>query len=302
MKRGTPDHPKIYRLMELAGVDRPTAIGYLELLWHWAGKYAIQGDVGKWDDATIAQACGVTVVTRRDRFLTAAAKLVTALTESGWLDRQPAPHRLVIHDIKDHADNTWRQNLEDAGLTWWDGTPPRREKVGRPKSKNSRETPETSNFNSSETPQPEPEPEPLYITENSKSKTRSLTDAPSPPPDPPPLRQSAWLKDSGFCQFIDGMAAAGAPVTTEDRAEAAWEWGKLDFEQRKSAIDSVLKRTQAGAWDDPAFIPRPKNYLKKHEWNRPIVLPRQDHRSQMSRRESAIQRALESARREAKPQ
>lgn len=135
-----------------------------------------------------------------------------------------------------------------------------------------------------------------------KSKTTSPPAAAEVATANPPSRQSSWLKDSGFCQLIDGFQAAGAPITDEDRAEAAWEWGKLDNEQRISAIDSVLRRTQVGAWDDPAFIPRPKNYLKKHEWNRPIVTPKQNGSSQQSRREALVQRTLEQVRKEAKAQ
>ena len=56
MKRGTPDHPKVYELCELLKCDRPTAIGYLELLWHFAAKYAPQGDIGKYSDERIEAA------------------------------------------------------------------------------------------------------------------------------------------------------------------------------------------------------------------------------------------------------
>ena len=155
MKRGTPDHPKMLMLcMHLEKIyaahhkkasfgGRAEAIGMLEILWEWTSKYAIQGDVGKWPDEVIAQGIGWTF---------SAKELISSLIESRWLDRAPEPHRLVIHDIKDHATNTWRQNLQDAGLTWWDGSSPRKYKL--------RKTPEALQKNSRKSPQPEPETEP----------------------------------------------------------------------------------------------------------------------------------------------
>lgn len=213
MKRGTPDHPKVLMLaaeLRRLGIPMPrtTAVGILEMLWQWAAKYAIQGDVGRWPDEIIEAAL---------EWVGEPGALVTALIRTKWLDEAPEPHRLVIHDIHDHADNTWRQCLDDSGLTWWDGRPPRREKPGRPKNSissessaprdgksgtpkfnlhqtsrqkqvglqsNSRQTPDKLQTNASETPQPEPEPEPEPL-----AAVRKLPNTPLTPHDdsPPPL-------------------------------------------------------------------------------------------------------------------
>lgn len=173
MKRGTPNHPKTLMLaMELEAIyarhrkkelcgGQAQAVGILEVLWDWASKYAIQGDIGKWPDEAIARGIG---------WMFPASELISALINSMWIDRAPEPHRLVIHDIKDHATNCWRQNLEDAGLTWWDGSPPRKYKL----QKNSRKTPENSrkspeNYRKSPQAQPEPEPEPERTEERARS-------------------------------------------------------------------------------------------------------------------------------------
>lgn len=132
MRRGTADHPKVYALMAELGCELPYAIGMLELLWHWSAKYAPQGDVGRWPDLDIARATGATLQPRRGRAGARAGQIVAGLTAAGWLDSAPDPWRLVIHDVQVHADNTWRQHLEDLGLTWWDGTPARSAKRGRP--------------------------------------------------------------------------------------------------------------------------------------------------------------------------
>jgi len=154
MKRGTPDHPKMLMLtMEMEKVyvahrkksvfgGKAEAVGTLEVLWEWTSRYAIQGNIGKWPDDVIARAI---------EWPFSGKELIYCLVKSKWLDNAPDPDRLVIHDIKDHASNCWRQNLEDAGLTWWDGSNPRKYKLSK--------TPEKLQKNSRRSPQPEPEPE-----------------------------------------------------------------------------------------------------------------------------------------------
>lgn len=128
MKRNTENHPKVHdlgeRLCELwpelrTGPVRPAqvAVGLLETLWAWTRQYAIQGDVGRWPNQAIARGCGWTGD---------ADAFIAALITSRFLEETLSPHRLVVHDVQQHADNTWKQNLTDAGLTWWDGTSPRK--------------------------------------------------------------------------------------------------------------------------------------------------------------------------------
>lgn len=164
MKRGGPEHPKTVMLvMELERIyaahhkrtsfnGKPEAVGLLEVLWDWCSKYAIQGDIGKWPDDVIAKSIG---------WQWSGKELIDALIKSRWIDRAPEPHRLVIHDIKDHATNTWRQNLQDAGLTWWDGSSPRKYSI--------KKTPEKLQNNSRISPQAEPEPEPQAEPERVQS-------------------------------------------------------------------------------------------------------------------------------------
>ena len=131
--------------------SRLLSIGILESLWHWSARYAIQGDIGKWSDNVIAKGIG---------WSGDSHELIKALVESRLIDSVGAPHRLVIHDIQQHADNTWKQNLVDAGLTWWDGTSPRLPNKGRPK----KHTPEEFKLNARKCPQPLSDiqyPEPL---------------------------------------------------------------------------------------------------------------------------------------------
>ena len=180
MKRGTQEHPKMLMLQAKLGLTKWQAVGLLESLWAWTARYAIQGDVGKWPDEVIALG-----IDWRD----APDRLIKALVTSRWLDRVDGAARLVIHDLADHADNTWRQCLVDAGLTWWDGSSVRKTQRGRPTrvsntspgilQRNSSKTTKEFQNNSILTPQPEPEPEPQPEPE------------PEPQPEPEPSSSSS---------------------------------------------------------------------------------------------------------------
>lgn len=95
MKRGTPDHPKMLELAAKLDVERYAVVGIMELLWHFAGRYAPRGDIGRFSDRAIAEAVGW----RKDPKI-----LVRALAGTGWLD-ETAECRLVVHDWPEHADD-----------------------------------------------------------------------------------------------------------------------------------------------------------------------------------------------------
>ena len=109
MKRGTPDHPKTEALASLLRIGKAQAVGHLEMLWHFAAKYAIQGNIGKWDDAQIAQRCGWESANGE------APSFVEALVTAGWLDRCKE-HRLLIHHWKDHCEQSVKKTLINNSL------------------------------------------------------------------------------------------------------------------------------------------------------------------------------------------
>lgn len=123
MKRGTPDHPKTARLALALGCHRLLAVGILEMLWHWTARYAPRGDVGRWDNATIAAG----ILWDGD-----ADQLIAALIETRWLDVDEE-HRLLIHDWQQHADDATKKHLSRNNLAF--ATMSRRRPVkGRTKS------------------------------------------------------------------------------------------------------------------------------------------------------------------------
>lgn len=96
MKRGAPNHPKVYELMGHLDIPKYVAVGLLESLWHFAQQYAQAGDIGRHTDEAIARAIG---------WEGNAATLMSAFVKSGWVDRCRC-HRARVHDWPTHADQT----------------------------------------------------------------------------------------------------------------------------------------------------------------------------------------------------
>lgn len=100
--RAVPDHPKFAALKARLGVPKHVALGILETLWHFAGRYTPQGNVGKYTDSEIEAwlewGGGETGV------------LIQALVDSRWLDRDSA-WRVLVHDWPIHADKATKQAL-----------------------------------------------------------------------------------------------------------------------------------------------------------------------------------------------
>lgn len=103
MKRGTPDHPKVKALAQRLKIQLPHAGGILEFLWLYTARYAPRGDIGRFSDKIIAEACG---------WHRKPDELIAALTSdpSKFLDKS-AEHRLVVHDWPDHCDDSVKKLL-----------------------------------------------------------------------------------------------------------------------------------------------------------------------------------------------
>lgn len=109
MKRETLRHPKTYDLAARLGCDRPTALGYLTLLWDFCGEVSPAGDIGKWPDSSIATACD---------WHGDPSAFVCALVDSRWLDSVRTPSRLIVHDWSQHCEAWVKKKLARARLTF----------------------------------------------------------------------------------------------------------------------------------------------------------------------------------------
>lgn len=115
MKRGTSDHPKVDHLSALLGIPRYGAVGILNLIWDWAGRYVPQGDVGKYSDEVIA---------RKLEWQGEPRALVEALVAARWLDLHQT-HRLIIHDWPDHCEDSTHTHLARQALHFANGSRPK---------------------------------------------------------------------------------------------------------------------------------------------------------------------------------
>jgi len=113
MKRGTPRHYKVDKLMELAKVDRAKAVGWLELLWHATAEFAPRGDIGK---------CSERWIEAQLDWRGRPGKLLDYLVRAGWLDRCEV-NKLVVHDWQEHSDESTHRRLQRAGQCFVKVTP-----------------------------------------------------------------------------------------------------------------------------------------------------------------------------------
>jgi hypothetical protein len=89
-------HPKTRRLARLLGVSIPTAIGHLHLLWHFALKYAPDGDLTSFDDVDLAEGA---------MWEGGAQVFSAALHDAGFIDAsaEGEPWAIRLHDWDDYG-------------------------------------------------------------------------------------------------------------------------------------------------------------------------------------------------------
>jgi len=105
MKRGAPNHPKVWELARMLRISHPTAVGHLELLWHFTAQYAPRGDIGRYPNQRIADAVGW----RRKPEV-----FIDALLAVGLLDATEGSGP-VVHHWADHAEDSVRKRLARNG-------------------------------------------------------------------------------------------------------------------------------------------------------------------------------------------
>jgi hypothetical protein len=164
MKRGTPRHPKLLALMEALHVDRAKAVGTLELLWHWTSDYAPAGDIGRWSDATIADACG---------WSGDPGELIAGLVRTGWVDMR-TDTRLVVHHWNEHCDDGVHLFLARRQLQFATGDRPSDKRLSRKERAAIKRRAHEKRIESAPTGAPAPAPAPAPATNKQQQ--------PPPPP------------------------------------------------------------------------------------------------------------------------
>src|SRR5690348_1961804 len=121
MKRNAPDHPKMLDLQARLGIGKALAVGTVGLLWHWTAKYAMDGAIGRWSNASIAAGCS---------WEGNPDALVEGLVKSRLVDVVDGDARLVVHDWSEHAEDQVHNALARKVQLFADGTVPQLTKLG----------------------------------------------------------------------------------------------------------------------------------------------------------------------------
>jgi hypothetical protein len=255
LKRGTPRHPKTLALAKAANISIPTAVGYLELLWHFTAEYAPRGDIGRYD---------VNYIEASILWKGPHGKLIEAMRETGWIDPPSAPPRgseygatteevLRIHDWGDHCDEATRKRLHRAGLSFVEVS----EKVtGRRQTSRAREA----------TPEPEPVagPKPADAHTASAGPTNGAcallpADMFHPWYDGYPGRKS---DPDGACRAWISVITAetvAAAFACRDRYAASDEVARGILMEAKKFIDVQARNKWRGVWPPAGTQKRPES-------------------------------------------
>jgi hypothetical protein len=162
--RAVPDHPKFANLKSMLGLPKGAALGWLEALWHFTGRFTPQGNIGKYTDQAIEAWV---------EWDGTPGKLVAALIETGWLDVD-CDHRILVHDWREHADKATKNAISRANLTFC--TPGVRTEGVRCTYTN----PESGTVYRLPEPEPVPVPDPEPVQKPSRAKkARAAKDGPT---------------------------------------------------------------------------------------------------------------------------
>jgi hypothetical protein len=234
MKRGTLGHPKLLRLARRLHCEPYAALGLLEALLDWAYRYARRGDVGRFNDADLAEAVG---------WRGKPGELVTALVETRWLDPCPV-HRLVIHDLAEHADRTWKQAIDRAHVSFVRTQCVLNEDSLKPRC--------------ALPPEPEPEPEP--------EEKECPVDKPAELIDRTFLLVGDQTQDSGSASEFERIWKLYPRKENKQEARKAWRQLKPD-----AALIGLIERAigwqrDLSKWRD-GIVPHFSTYLRQRRFD-----------------------------------
>ncbi len=166
--RAVPDHPKFADLKRRLEIPRFVAIGLLEAVWHFCGRFTPQGNIGKYSDSAIEAWI---------EWNGNPGAAVAALVETGWLDRHDE-YRLVVHDWSTWADEVVQTTLARNCDLFCDGSAPATRRLNQRERAKLAATVQTSLHKVQPQrrqsqpksaivtkPEPEPEPEPVPVPE-----------------------------------------------------------------------------------------------------------------------------------------
>lgn len=258
--RAVPDHPKFAAFKTMLQLPKGAALGWLESVWHFTGRFTPQGNIGKYSDQQIeawVEWDGLPGV------------LVVALLECGWLDKS-TEYRLIVHDWHQYADVIVHTELARRCSLFANGTLPnsgRLNQAERERFKSAMGQPQVSHGSadtatkSATTPKPVPAPDP----------------APEPVPEPviSEAKASSPRTDSGKADPIEEIFKA-YPRRVGKRAAIkaitkAIQRVKSNGMPTRDAEVYLYRRVQAyarsPAGHDSEFVPYPSKWFNEGRYD-----------------------------------
>lgn len=208
MKLDALDHPKTFDFAARLSVSRPTAIGHLELFWHFVAKHAPRGNVGKFPDTSIARACDWTG--DPESFL-------QALLKSALIDASET-HRYLVHDWPQHCPNWVRAQLQKLKTPFFSDLAPTEEGTEEPSTRarvsKGREGKGSQGKPREAIPREgKGSPDAVDNSDGTEPEPEDLSGESSPPEDPTPRNGSAERRNGDFesiNEAVSKLLASGA--------------------------------------------------------------------------------------------
>jgi len=245
MKRGAPDHPKMRRLARRLGLPHMAAVGCMEMLWHWTARYAQDGAVGRYCDDDIADAL---------HWTNPAERLITALVESGFVDRDET-HRLVLHGWSEHCEDAVHMSLARARLRFADGSAPNLSRLGGDEKENAEAFYKVTKRKSVRTPCAQKRTKTHAVRTpcaQKRTKTHAVRTALASYPDPDPDPDSSLRSEGETTEEDPEKATLAALAPEKDRSLRS-----RPAEPGATADPLAADSPQAGASPEPASTAEP---------------------------------------------
>ena len=276
--RAVPDHPKFAELMAVLNLSKFAALGILEAVWHFTGRFTPQGNIGKYSDQAIEMWVG---------WNGPAGAMIEALVRCRWIDEDPM-HRMLIHDWPDHADEHVHTDLARKCLRFANGRIPQsrrlneeertrfhewldkegepRPTIGRPKVRRNADErqPEGSQKAAKRTkPVPEPVPEPKI---SNASHSHPVAEANGElKPTPEELIYEQYPRKEGRGAAIAEIEKAVKRIRKGERPLQA-------IPNKRDACAYLFRRVQAyarspaGTRPDAEHIPHPSTWFHQKRY------------------------------------
>lgn len=245
-------------LAETLSIPVPHAVGIMEMLWHFTGQYAPQGNIGKFPDTSIARACLWPVKE--------AERLLEGLVSCGWFDPDPE-HRYLVHDFREHAEESVKIYLKRKNLLFFQCAPVVSRHVA-------------TNIDNVETCRDQT---PFCAAEavvEAKGKGQEAEEENSEAfaiPEQPPAKPSAGdeFHIPKFQEIMGVFIALGRGSTWRDEMRCQEAWKALPLADKLAAHAHVRESLNEWKSRPTAKIAQPWNYLEEQHWKRhaPRLLP-----------------------------